>query len=248
MESGNILLNQIIKDSIKEIIPRRDVSSGYLSIDENNMIKWIPKDEHFKHFNFYHKEGRIGLGREPLFTYKFDIKVDPDVLTTALHIGDGSAGFSFGNGTSNGFIPEIIGLGINKNDAGLYFLGKTNCFDGSNIPLIILDGRGPNGSKLTNRPILGITSADYLNYDFIINNDGKVGINTIPKIYNLEVGGIIQGNDIRIVSKTLVEKAKQYIPSINEAVNISLVDLLLAMTNILKKQGNEIARLKKQLK
>lgn len=172
MLKNNILLNEIIIDGssfhLKETKPyfNKDASAYFLSINKDG-ISWQPPIE-FP--NFYFKDERIGIGRFPLFNYKFDIKVLPNTLTSAFHIGDGKYGFSMGNGTSNGFIPEIIGLGANENDAGLYLLGKSTTKKSSNIPLVIIGGISPK----RNRPLLGITNGKYDQYEVLINSNGTI--------------------------------------------------------------------------
>jgi len=47
----------------------------------------------------------------------------------------------------------------------------------SDTPLIILDGRNAYGKKLDNRPVLGITSGDYNNFNVLVNYSGNVKIN-----------------------------------------------------------------------
>ena len=143
----------------------------------------------------YLKENQIGIGREPLFSYILDIAIPENTVMTAFHIGDGKRGFSMGNGTIDGFLPEIIGMGQNEQDAGLYLLGRAGNGQPSDIPLIILDGRNSEDSYLTNRPILGITSAKYDSYYFIIDHDGKIGIGKKPERYKVEVNGEISAND-----------------------------------------------------
>jgi hypothetical protein len=161
----NDVFNSIM--STDEIILKQE--DGTLIIDCS--ISYI-EDDKLKGTNLYCSGDRMGFGREPLRTYKFDIAIPKDTLTTALHVGDGSAGFSMGNGTSQGFIPQIIGMGSDENDAGLYFLGAAGNNLPSDIPLIIFDGRDVHDSSLNNRPILGITSGDYSNYTFLVNYNG----------------------------------------------------------------------------
>jgi len=127
----------------------------------------------------YFKNGQIGVGRYPLHNYKVDIGVPENTRMTAMHIGDGTYGFSLGNATDTGFLPQIIGIGSDENDAGLYFLGKTALDVSSNIPLIIFDGRNINNDPLVNRPIMGISSGSYTNYKFLIDCDGNIKTNNI---------------------------------------------------------------------
>jgi hypothetical protein len=117
---------------------------------------------------------------------------------TAFHVGDGKYGFSMGNGTAQGFIPEIIGLGSDENDAGLYFIGKAGNNKASNIPLIVMDGRNASHQQLTNRPIFGVTNGTYDNYKFLIDQKGRVGIGKKPEIYKMEVEGSVEAHDFNI--------------------------------------------------
>jgi hypothetical protein len=127
-----------------------------------------------------------------------DIAIPKDTLMTGFHIGDGSFGFSMGNGTTQGYIPEIIGIGSDENDTGLYFVGIAGNNNQSNIPLIILDGRNTYNEKLNNRPILGITSADYKNYSILVDSSS-----------NLKVEGNISAKDMMINNISLIKIIKE---------------------------------------
>ena len=108
-----------------------------------------------------------------------------------------------GNGTNNGFLPEIIGMGYDEQDAGLYILGRAGNRKASDIPLIILDGRNSEDSYLTNRPVLGITSAKYDSYHLIVDHDGKIGIGKKPEIYKVEVDGEISASDFILAGSSI---------------------------------------------
>jgi len=166
-----------------------------ITVDGSLNIDFI-KDDKLRGTEIYYEDGRIGIGRLPLFGYKFDISVPHDSLATALHIGDGKYGFSLGNGTNDGFIPEIIGLGSNENDPGLYLLGKTNSEISSNVPLVVMCGMNMKDPNIKNRPIFGVTSGSLNNYKFIVDQWGKTGIGKIPEKYKLEVNGTIEAKDI----------------------------------------------------
>lgn len=256
-KQNNIILNSINENSsFTEIIPSYDsgiIPDYVLSLDSNGNVIWgkipvpelpeFPKieipdfevvvDGKIKSTNIYYKDGRIGISRPPMHTYKFDIAVPENTLMTAFHVGDGKYGFSMGNGTSQGFIPEIIGMGSDENDAGLYFLGKAGNDKESSVPLIILDGRSSQNSSLRNRPILGITSGDYNDYKLIVDNRGRVGIGKIPEIYKMEVQGSIQADDVVIEGlsiKAVIEVIKEHQEEIDRLNNI--VELLQQKLNI----------------
>ncbi len=144
----------------------------------------------------YYDKGKIGIGRLPLYNYTVDIKVPKNTITTALHIGDGVFGFSMGNATSSGFLPQIVGIGSDENDAGFYILGKARYDTDSRIPAIILDGRNLDNTSLNNRPILGISSGSYTDYKVIVESNGNVGIGKNPGIYKLKVDGLIRTPNI----------------------------------------------------
>jgi len=203
-QEKNILLNQFREESIHELVPA--FSNGlddvkFLSF--NNDIQWssikgstnliITKDASgdiildvslnaFEDTEMYFRDGQIGVGRLPLYEYKVDIAVPVDTRMTALHIGDGVSGFSLGNATDEGFLPQIIGIGSDENDAGLYFLGKTILDVSSNTPLIVFDGRDINNNPLQNRPILGISSGSYTDFKVLIDQHGNVTINGEVKV------------------------------------------------------------------
>jgi hypothetical protein len=230
---NNILLHSINDDfSFTEIIPsfyEDRFPEKVLSIDSSGNIIWtklplfsspqelpefeIVVDGKIKSTNIYYENGRIGISRPPMHNYKFDVAVPVNTLMTAFHVGDGSYGFSMGNGTDQGFIPEIIGMGSDENDAGLYFLGRAGNGKQSDIPLIILDGRNSNNLSLKNRPILGITSGDYSEYKLLVDHEGRVGIGKIPEIYKMEINGSIQADDFIVDNlsvKALIEVIKDH--------------------------------------
>ena len=189
---GNILLHQFVYEHpgiiLKELIPcfdSSDLNKELILNKRGNNVYWASLDlslnvlvnNIFENTNIYYEYGRIGIGRSPLFNYRVDIAIPKNERVTAVHIGDGSYGFSLGNGTTGGFLPEIIGIGSNETDAGLYFLGIAGNNIASDTPLIILDGRNAYGKKLDNRPVLGITSGDYNNFNVLVNYSGNVKIN-----------------------------------------------------------------------
>jgi hypothetical protein len=155
-------------------------SSGDLTIDTSI--------DAFSGTEMYFSDGQIGIGRYPLFNYKVDIGVPENTRMTAMHIGDGTFGFSLGNATDTGFLPQIIGIGSDEDDAGLYFLGKTTVDISSNIPLLVFDGRDASNNALANRPIMGISSGSYTQYKFLIDQIG-----------NVEIDGNINAKNITIL-------------------------------------------------
>jgi len=216
---NNILLKQIVQDNssfaFKEIIPKYSYSDVDQTLIKNKdgSILWAELDlslnlivnNKFLTTDIYYVDGRIGINRYPLFNYKIDLAVPKDTIVTALHIGDGSFGFSMGNGTSQGFIPEIIGIGSDENDAGLYFIGIAGNNISSQIPLIVLDGRNTYNTKLTNRPILGITSANYESYSLLMDASD-----------NLNIKGNISTSDILLNNISLIKIIKELQQQIND--------------------------------
>lgn len=212
MKNHNILFNQIQIDSrgkrIKEIAPDYfGIETQHLSIDVEGTVHWaVPNPINLKgqlrNTNLYFNDSNIGIGRTPSFNSKLDIEANIDELSTIIHIGDGSVGFSMGNGTSKGFIPEIIGMGLDENDAGLYFLGKSRSELKSNIPLVIIGGLSPKN----NRPILGITTGKYDDYVVLIDQVGTVTV-----------------NDIQLKNSISFKEALQIIQDQQETIN-NLVD------------------------
>jgi hypothetical protein len=246
-EHKNILFHQINhtkgRKSFSEIIPDfvDDSPENILSLDSSKNLVWskfppfpeIPEfevivDGKIQSTNIFYKNGRIGISRPPLLNYKFDIAVPENTLMTAFHVGDGSYGFSMGNGTDQGFIPEIIGMGSDENDAGLYFLGKSGNNKKSNIPLIIFDGRNNQNESLENRPILGITSGNYNNYKLLVDHEGRVGIGRIPEIYKVEIEGSVKADDFVIGDlsiKALIEVIGEHqdeIDKLNKKIKLLL--------------------------
>jgi hypothetical protein len=204
---GNILLRQIIVDissfiflevipsytytDTKQVLTRKDKKIFWSELDASlNLIV----NNRFKDIEVYYDDGRIGIGRFPLHTYRVDLAIPKDTQMTAFHIGDGTFGFSMGNGASKGYIPEIIGIGSGENEPGLYFVAIPGNDKASNIPLIVLDGRSAYNDKLTNRPIFGVTSANF--------NDYSV---TVDSLDNLNVKGNISTTDLIINNISLIE-------------------------------------------
>ena len=195
----NLLLYQFLDKSIQEIVPTFDNENSdtkYLSRDKDGDICWLSLDtslniivdNKFKDtIIYYSNDNRIGVGRFPLFTYKIDIAVPKNTMMTAFHIGDGSFGFSMGNGTTQGFIPEIIGIGSDENDTGLYFVGIAGNDIGSNVPLIIVDGRSYHNNPLKNRPIFGITSSNYNEYKLLVKQNGDLELSGDIILENLSL-------------------------------------------------------------
>ena len=181
-----ILLNQFIEEFLKRTIPSTNKNqSNFLSLTLDKNLEWVPNTL-LSNNNIFTENGRLGVGRKPLHSYQVDIAVPKDTLMTALHIGDGSFGFSLGNGTTSGFVPEIIGVGSDQNDAGLYFLGIAGNNIASDIPLLIFDGRSVNKETLTNRPIMGIKSGEK-DYDLLLDASGNLKIKNDLIIGNLSL-------------------------------------------------------------
>lgn len=213
----NIILIQIVNDGsvsrFLEITPAFEDTdkNQYLTIDKDNNISWSSIDNSLNILsnnrllgtNIYYDNGRIGIGRSPLFNYRMDLAIPKDSLMTAFHIGDGKYGFSLGNGAHTGFIPEIIGVGSGENDTGLYFVGIAGNDISSNIPLIVIDGRSTYGTKLKNRPIFGITSGEYDNYVIEVDFNGN----------------LITKHDIILENKSLKETIKSLQSQIDEIKN-----------------------------
>lgn len=233
-QRNNILLNQIDGSCFVEVSPSFPDSQEFplfLCLDENNNLYWekyIKENSvevHSTYFNpeLFYKNGRIGVGREPLFSYKFDIAVSENQLSTGFHIGDGRYGFSMGNGTNSGFLPEIIGMGRNEEDSGLYIIGRAGNSLSSDIPLVIIDGRDSANEEIRNRPIFAITSANYRNYKFIVDQNGNVGIGKKPEIYKMEVDGKISAKDFIIRGISISDIIQEYQADIQELKNKLLI-------------------------
>jgi hypothetical protein len=174
--NNNILLHQFQDNKIKAVIP--DIIdyalTGILTLTIDKKLIWSPIN-FFQDSSIYHKEGRLGIGREPLFNYSLDIAIPKDTLMTGFHVGDGSFGFSFGNGASQGFIPEIIGVGSDENDPGLYFLALPGNNVSSDTPLVVIEGRTSFKNIKTKRPILGIKNR-INNYTILVDYLGNLNI------------------------------------------------------------------------
>lgn len=153
------------------------------------------------------EDGRIGVGRHPLYSYKLDIAIPSNSVSSGLHIGDGMYGFSMGNGTSSGFIPQIIGMGRDSNDPGLYFIGRAGDIEPSSTPVVVIDGRNRVNQALLDRPILGVTSNNNSEYKLLINSDGDV-----------KCSGDVYSKDINLSKE--VEMLKKEIEELKTKINL----------------------------
>ena len=209
-DNKNLLLNQIDSSGklhIHELIPtlsnddldvkfltfEKDIQWSSIKSSERIIINSSPNGDitldvsidAFQGTEMYFKNGQVGIGRLPLHEYKVDVGVPINTRMTALHIGDGTYGFSLGNATTQGFLPQIIGIGSDADDAGLYFLGKTSSSEGSDIPALIFDARDINNNPLTNRPIMGISSGSYTEYKMLMYANGDLEIDGTFKAINV---------------------------------------------------------------
>lgn len=195
--------------------------NGIVTIDVDASVDAeVFENERIKGTNLYCYEDRLGIGRKPLYTYKFDIAVPKDTIVTAFHVGDGSYGFSMGNATNVGFLPEIIGMGEYEDDAGLYLLGRAGNNHPSSIPLVVIDGRSNSNKPLRNRPIFGVTSGTYDEYKFLVNERGNVGIGKVPKIYRLEVEGTVGARDFVMDSSISMKELINVVLEQNKEINL----------------------------
>ena len=218
-------------DWIKKKSTDIDLSNFITSEDLNHVIELIPEIPEIKPIDLSSfitfknlKEVIKLIPKIP--EYDPNIFLEKDKLQSGLHIGDSVHGFTFGNGTNQGFIPQIVGMGSDDSDPGLYFIGKSLDDVSSNIPVIVFDGRDKNNNSIENRPIFGITN-NGINSDFkfIVDQFGKVGIGKNPKHYKLEVNGTIEAKDLII---------DEY----------SIKDLV----NVIRNQQDQIDELKKIIK
>lgn len=200
-----------ISGSDKIILTAKD--NGDLQIDASIADPFESTPIHFS-------EQRMGIGRIPLHNYKVDISVPINTRTTGFHIGDGIYGLSMGNATDEGFLPQIIGMGSDSDDAGLYLLGKVSVDEASNIPAIIFDGRAINNDPLHNRPIFGITNGSYTDYKFIIDQHGNTGIGSLPEIYKLKVAGVVRAENLIIDSSTEIIDLRKEIEELKQRISL----------------------------
>jgi hypothetical protein len=191
------------------------VSSGDLSITEKgNTLLFdcsvsLTQDGKIKGTDLFYERDSLGVGRKPLNNYKFDIAVPKNTLITAFHIGDGSAGFSMGNGTNNGFIPQIIGMGCDENDCGLYFIGRAGNNLSSETPLVVVDGRDLNDRSLTNRPIFGVSSGSYDDYKFLINHNGNFFSSGSAYVKDVQFNDDDEIGSLKETIKNLLKRVKE---------------------------------------
>ncbi len=79
--------------------------------------------------------------------------------------------------------------------------------------------RQPADEELRNRPILGITSADYRKYKLIIDQKGNVGIGKKPEIYKMEVDGEIGAKDFIIRGISISDIIREHKEEIEKLKN-----------------------------
>ena len=199
-----------------ENIQLKKTQDGKLRIDVD--YKFIDKQGKIKDTELYYNYKRLGVGRKPLYNYILDIGVEENSVQTGVHIGDGTYGFSLGNGAEKGFVPQVLGMGAHSNDAGLYLIGRASKNNKSSTPLVIIDGRNRNDENITNRPIFGITSADYNNYKFLINQFGNVGIGKEPNTYKVEAEGKIKAKDFILDNNLSLEDLFSIVKDQNEKI------------------------------
>lgn len=195
-----------------------------ISVDDNGDLRIDasiaePPDP-FENTPIHFSDDRVGVGRLPLHKYKVDISVPVNTSMTGFHIGDGIFGLSMGNATNEGFLPQIIGMGSDSDDAGLYLLGKVSTAAESSVPAIIFDGRAINNEPLTNRPVFGITNGSYTDYKFLLDQNGCVGIDAVPGIYKLKVGGVIRAQNIIIDSSSQILDLQKEIEDLKERLRL----------------------------
>jgi hypothetical protein len=174
----------------------------------------------FKDTPLHFSDDRLGVGRLPLHNYKVDISVPINTRMTGFHIGDGVYGLSMGNATGEGFLPQIIGMGSDSDDAGLYLLGKISVDEESEVPAIILDGRAINNEALTNRPIFAITSGSYTDYKLLVDQYGNVGIGSRPGIYKMKVDGVLKVQNIIYDTSTEIVDLRKEIEDLKNRISL----------------------------
>lgn len=176
----------------EEVIIHKDNLLSYpktLVLDENDNLMWQTiesKEDSCYSINddgaLYIKENRIGIGRYPLHKYKLDIALSENKVETGIHIGDGIYGFSMGNGSSNGFIPQIIGMSMKEDEPGLYFIGRTGDYDNnikSNVPIITFDCRNNINTNNINRPLFGIKLNGKKECEMLLDENGILHVKDI---------------------------------------------------------------------
>lgn len=208
MNLNNILLNVMYTENnngytLREYMPKNYIENQeqFLGKDASGNIKWhtiLISNNDNNNENIFFDKNRIGIGRTPKFSYLIDIDCKSNENNTAVHIGDGTFGFSFGNATNEGFIPQIIGVGSKETNTSLYFLGISPNENESTVPLLVFDARNSFAKKVTNRPLVGFTSADYDNYSMLIDASN-----------NLIINGNLHCNDIIINGKSLNDMFKK---------------------------------------
>lgn len=200
-----------IKASEKIIL--KTTPSGDITID-------VSLGDPFEGTEMFFSEGQVGIGRLPLHNYKVDIGVPVNTRMTGFHIGDGTYGLSMGNATAEGFLPQIIGMGSDSDDAGLYLLGKVSIDKPSNIPAIIFDGRSIDNQPLTNRPIFAITNGSYTDYKLIVDQHGNVGVGCNPEIYKMKVDGVLRAKNIIVDSSTEILNLKNELEDLKRRLDL----------------------------
>lgn len=196
-----------------EKINIKTTSSGDIIID-------VSLGDPFENTEMFFRDGQIGIGRLPLHKYKVDIGVPVNTRMTGFHIGDGTYGLSMGNATDKGFLPQIIGMGSDSDDAGLYLLGKVSVDELSDIPAIIFDGRTINNQLLTNRPVFGITSGSYTDYMLLLDQNGNVGVGTKPGIYKMKIDGVLRAKNIVVDTSTEILDLKKELEDLKRRLDL----------------------------
>jgi len=233
--SGNFKISEQVPhftndlEDIKFLTYNQTVNWSSIKSSDKIIVKTLPSGDividasladPFEGTEMFFRDGQVGIGRLPLHKYKVDISVPVNTRMTGFHIGDGVFGLSMGNATDEGFLPQIIGMGSDSDDAGLYLLGKVSVDMPSNIPAIIFDGRAINNQPLTNRPIFGITNGSYTEYKLLIDQNGNVGVGTQPGIYKMKVNGVLRAQNIIVDSSTEILDLKQEIENLKRRLEL----------------------------
>lgn len=186
-----------------EDIVRNDNSTSFpktLVLDENDNLQWKSVEDIANSVGIkddgtlYIKENRIGIGRYPLHKYKLDISLSENKVETGMHIGDGVYGFSMGNGSSNGFIPQIIGMSMKEDEPALYFIGRTGDYDNNfknDTPIITFDCRNNINTNNINRPLFGIKINGKNTHEMLLDENG------ILHVKDISINGVLLSSLIK---------------------------------------------------
>lgn len=131
--------------------------------------------------------GNVGIGtNDPGYT--FHIYKPGSTGATMAHLGDGTYGFRFEQGSGVGFHSRMVSRASGHEGNGLELRSLIDPGIDSGIwPLFSLRAERDNYTAIQNRPLLHVSNAGEVK--LAISNDGNTGVNTSTPTHTMDVNG-----------------------------------------------------------